>query len=247
MSKQNYPVNATENVLDIIEYLSEVEEAGVTEIADSIELSKSAVYNQLQTLKSWGYVRQECTEYGLGYGFLRHSGRIKRRSQLVQAADDTIRDLADTTEETISLVIPQEEHAVYLQTAGNASERMPVEEGEFKPLPASPSGQAILTYLPEEQQKDILSLWNKEISLDHVRVESMQKRQIVFCGTEQNNWLAVAAPVLSLEDDPIGAVEVMGLESELSGRTAEVEIPGLLQNSIQSLENNFPVDQELGK
>jgi len=244
MSKQNYPIGATESALDVIEYLSDAEGAGVTEIANSIGLSKSAVYNQLQTLESRGYVRKEESEYSLGYRFFRHSSRIQRRSELIQIGRKKIKHLADTIEESISLVVHQRAYAVYVRTVGDTDERLPVKEGEFKPLIASPSGQAILLYLPEERQKGIQNHWDEHMALDQVRVQSMQNRKIVFCSTEQEDWLGIAAPILSTDDAPLGAIEVMGLETELSGRTAEVEVPGLLQKTIKSIENDLPTDRE---
>lgn len=244
MSKQNHPVHATESALDVIEYLSDVEGAGVTEISNSVELSKSAVYNQLQTLKSRGYIRKTGSEYSLGYRLLQHSNRIQRRSELIQVGKERIQHLADTIEQSISLVINQRTYVVYLLAVDGTNERVPVEEGEFKPLLSSPSGQAILPYLPEERQENIRDRWDEQISPDQVRVESMQNRDIVFCSEEQGDWLGIAAPILSIDGDPLGAVEVTGSESELSGRTAEVEIPGLLQTSIKSIENDLPVDHD---
>jgi len=244
MSKQNHPVQATESALDVIEYLSDVERAGVTEISNSVELSKSAVYNQLQTLKSRGYVRKDGSDYSLGYRLLQHSNRIQHRSELIQAGEEKIQHLADTIEQPVSLVIHQRAYTVYLLTVDGTNGRVPVEEGEFKPLLGSPSGQAILPYLPEGRQENIRDQWDEQITPDHVRVESMQNRDIVFCSEEQGGRLGIAAPILSINEDPFGAVEITGSESELSGRTAEVEIPGLLQNSIKSIENGLPVDHD---
>jgi len=62
-------VGATERSFRIIEQLGE-RGGGVSELAESLSISKSTVHNHLQTLRELGYVVQDGDEYRLGLQFL---------------------------------------------------------------------------------------------------------------------------------------------------------------------------------
>ena len=65
------PVAATQTSTDIIETLADLDGAGVTAIAETLERSKSSVHDHLQTLTALGFVVKRGYEYRVGPRFLR--------------------------------------------------------------------------------------------------------------------------------------------------------------------------------
>lgn len=244
MGKDGYPIGATNTAFDIVEFLGEEGTAGVTEIADAIGRSKSAVYNQLKTLEHRGFVVQSGREYRIGYRFLTLGVHAKHQSALLRIARRYIDDLASTTNQTVSLLIQQQAFAVYLYQSGVAGdERPPVQEGDFEHLWSFPGGKMFLTYLSEDDRAELLSQDEEQSSTDVAAdstIETMGDRRIASGnrGREQQ-WQTIAAPVLTMDDAPVGLVEVMGTEDALSGRTSEVEIPGLVLNTVKSIEKEL--------
>ena len=56
-------VKAAHTTLSIVEEISQAGSVGVTELADSVGLSKGVVYNHLGTLSELGYVQKEDGRY----------------------------------------------------------------------------------------------------------------------------------------------------------------------------------------
>lgn len=51
-------VTSVERALDIVEHLKTLEKAGVTELAESVEMPESTVYNYLRTLEKREYIKK---------------------------------------------------------------------------------------------------------------------------------------------------------------------------------------------
>jgi DNA-binding IclR family transcriptional regulator len=243
MGTQGYPIGATQTALSVIEFLSENGGAGVTEISNALDCSKSTVFNQLRTLEQRGYIVQEETEYKLGYRFLTHGLRVRRGSAIVPVAKNRVDDLAKTTGELVSLVVQQHDVVYHLYQSHDLGDQgVPVEVGEFESLWSSAGGQVISSYLSDEYVAQLSGQQAESESqmTAHQKFDSMGDRRIAFSNRERDKvWQTIAAPILTLDDDPIGAIEVIGLGDELSGRASEVEVPGLVLNAVKSIEKNI--------
>lgn len=84
MSEAKYPIKATETTLTIIEELKSEDGGRVTELAESLDLAKSAVHNHLSTLMEHGYVIKEGNVYHLSLKFLEIGGYQSTRQARVR-------------------------------------------------------------------------------------------------------------------------------------------------------------------
>jgi DNA-binding IclR family transcriptional regulator len=69
MAQTNHPVRTVDRTLEILEIIRELDGAGVSEIADRVQVGKSAVHNHLNTLAQREYVVKEGDEYHIGLAF----------------------------------------------------------------------------------------------------------------------------------------------------------------------------------
>jgi len=119
-------VQATATSLRIVEELYERDGGGVTELAGTLDVSKSAVHNHLSTLCALGYVKNSGGTYELTHRFLRIGFGTRERNPVYQAAQRRIRMLARNTSAVANLVVPEEANAVYLHRIGARNHPIPV-------------------------------------------------------------------------------------------------------------------------
>jgi len=118
---------------------------GVTELADEMEMSKSAVHKHLQTLVADNYVKNEDGRYELGFKFLTIGGQIRDQDLLCQFARSAVRKLDNQTDQNTAFVVREGEYGIF---ACVSSDRYGLREtvplGNRYPLHQNASGKAIL-------------------------------------------------------------------------------------------------------
>ena len=95
-------VKALENALDIVDAIQQRHGAGVTELADEVGISKSAVYKHLSTLERRGLVvKTDDRRYDLGLPWLTYGGYARNHLLPLQRIQTVVRELATETGELI--------------------------------------------------------------------------------------------------------------------------------------------------
>src|SRR6476469_2632756 len=131
-------MRAVQRILAIFESFS-VETSSLTlqEISDRIELPKSTSFRIVQSLETAGYlVRLEDQKYCLSFRFTRLAGLVKSTLGTREIASPIITELADATQETVSLHTVSGRNRVCIDAlATNASPLRSVSQpGEHVPL-----------------------------------------------------------------------------------------------------------------
>jgi DNA-binding IclR family transcriptional regulator len=121
--------------------------AGVTDIADRVDLPKSTVSRLLSTLEELGVVEQVAAggEYRIGVGMLEFAAAVQPGRSLVSAARPHLAELNRRTGEAAGLSIPDGTDMLYLDQLTPDSE-LQVRDwtGHRIPMHAVPSGQVVL-------------------------------------------------------------------------------------------------------
>ena len=240
-----YPVGATRTTFRVIEALRDSGGAGVTELANELGISKSAVHNHLVTLERLEFVRKEGTQYRLGLGFLDLGTAVRDDTPPCALARPVVDTLAEQTGELASLVIPEFGAAVYAYTR-RPCEETPIRLGSRVPLHAGAPGKAVLarrsgdavteyveTYgLAKSTRRTITDAADLRAELRTIRDQGLAFDR----GEEVRGRRAVAAPVCDEDDRPIAAVCVTGPAERLSGKRLEEDLPGLVLSSAKTVE-----------
>ena len=242
-SSDSVPVQATATSMAIVEALSTRETAGVTELAEELGISKSAVHIHLSTLSDLGYVAGTGGAYRLTHRFLQLGLATRERNPVFRFGRAELRNLARSTGEIVNLVVPEGYNGVYLYRIGEGEH--PIPEGGTAELHASAAGKAILAF----RSHDAVDEYVEETSLPartdrtitdpsalRAELRSISDRRIAFDRGEQTpDWQCVASPIV-VGGQPVGAISVSGPADRMQGKRLEEDTTGLVVSTAKSIE-----------
>ena len=100
-------VNAVQKSIDILKVLRDNGSSRVTDIADSLDLSKSSVHKHLKTLQAGGLVVKSDNRYRISYKVLGYIEPLEN-SKLYTLAELTIDELGEETGELVVFPIQEQ-------------------------------------------------------------------------------------------------------------------------------------------
>lgn len=217
------PVRAVERALDILLcFTCEQPVRSMTQIAQSIHMSKTTVHRLLATLEKRRFLtRDQITGlYRLGFRFIEMASLVLQDVELHRWAEPYLRRLAAECGETVDLSILDGSQVMYLQVI-ESPQRLKLAAAVGQRLPAfcTASGKALLAYLPEEKVRKVLREDLKRYTahtktsireiLDDLRIT--RARGYALSDQEYEKDInAVAAPIFDAENHPIAAIAIVG-------------------------------------
>jgi DNA-binding IclR family transcriptional regulator len=242
-----HPVRTLEKTLAIMEALKERRVAGVTELAESLEFSKSVVHNHLRTLEEHEYVRREADGYRLGLKFLDYGGEIRNGVRLYNHVGPEINKLTDETGELVSVMTEEFGEGVYLyRLMGEQAVGLDTYAGYRVPIHCTAPGKAILASLPDERVDAILEQRGLPAVTPHTitdearlreELERIRNREYATDDGERVEGLrCVAAPVQARDGEVLGAISIAAPTSRLRGARFEAEIPEHVLGAVNVIE-----------
>jgi IclR family transcriptional regulator, KDG regulon repressor len=216
-------VRAVDRALDILLCFTREEPArSLTQIAESVHMSKTTVHRLLTTLEIKRFItRDKLTGlYRLGFRFIEMAALVLQDVELHRWAYPYLQRLSAEFGETIDLSILDGSHVIYLEVI-ESSQRVKLAAAVGQRLPAifTASGKALLAYLPEDQIKKIISE-NIAESRNHTDtpvfemladLKATAERGYAIAEQEYEDAInAVAAPIFGAERYPIASVAIVG-------------------------------------
>jgi DNA-binding IclR family transcriptional regulator len=240
----DYPVRATRKTFLIIENLAEMETAGVTELADRMDLSKSAVHNHLGTLERLDIVINEDGRYRLGLRLLGLGMQARDGMDVMTAAPHMIDSLGTQSGELASFVVPEFGMAVYMYLSADTSDQLRL--GSRLPLHATAAGKAILAFRTQDDPNSYITNYGLDARTARTLTENGEFRNELQSVRDQGlafdrgevftDRRAVAAPVRDSSEKPVGAVSVSGSADRLSGKRLEEDLSGMVLSTASELQ-----------
>lgn len=238
---------------EIIDGLRELNGAGVTELAEHLNLSKGSVHHHLSTLRSKHLVTKDDGIYRLGLHFVTFGEYVKNHNSLYRAGQDEIDRLAKDTGEFAHLMTEEFGRAIHLYKAqGENAVGKPyhIENLQRRDyLHYSAAGKAILSQLSEERIRSIVDTYglpertNQTITNSQElfdELETVRDRGCAFNDEEEITGLrAVAAPVNPNQDSIVGAISVSGPLSRMDGDRFTDELPEKVVRVANVIELNI--------
>lgn len=225
-------------------------EAGVSDIATALDLAKGTVHKHLSTLHAIGYVVKDEGTYRLGLGFLGIGTEVRRRMPIYKKTYESVTNLAETTGETASVLVPEHGFGVYVMRMNSDKEpEYELTEGESVPLHATAGGKAILAYMPREKRDAILDqqglpAFTEETITDREELEREiydvhDRRTAHDRGELQRGRHCLAAPVTDKDDHALGAVTLSGPADRMRQKSTDTDLLGIVQSTANSLRNKL--------
>lgn len=249
-------IQSVDTAFRVIEKLREQEGAGVTELAEVMDLPKSTVFNQLKTLREQALVVKENGEYHLGLRLLELGSFVKYKRDIYQKIEPKVEEIAEKTDERAHFVVEERRHAIHVhtKTGTNAVENGTNAGTRRTDLHAVAAGKTILAYLPESELEAFLD----ENTLEPYTENTITDREELYAELErvrdreyaQNNeesmlglW-ALAAPVRYPNGKLLGVLSVSGPTHRMKGERMKNEIIDLLLGSSNEIEVNVTHAQQ---
>jgi DNA-binding IclR family transcriptional regulator len=215
-------VQSVDRAVTVLEILARRGEAGVTEIALELGVHKSTAFRLVSVLEARGLVEQnaERGKYRLGLGVLRLAGATTARFDVTRQGRPVIEELARDVDETINLAILSGHDALYLdQVAGSSALQLHNWVGRRIPLHCTSNGKALVAYLPEKRQRELLEpplprfTDNTVTDVRALIAELAEVRERGYATAFEEfelGLVAVAAPIRDLTGNVVASLSISG-------------------------------------
>ena len=215
-------VQSVDRAVSVLEILARHGEAGVTDIAEELDVHKSTAFRLLGVLENRGLVAQakDRGKYYLGAGVLRLAGAAAVRLDISQEGVPVCRELADELGETVNIAVLDDDAAVnIMQARGTASVTAQNWLGRRTPLHATSSGKVLLAHMSPTLREGLLARSLPRFTERTITGSSALRGELEAV-IEQGYGLtieelelglaAVAAPVRAHDGKVIAALSVSG-------------------------------------
>jgi DNA-binding IclR family transcriptional regulator len=217
-------LQTVERATEVIRVLSDLDGAGVSAVAERLDMSVSSAHSQLATLHETGYLVKQNGEYSLSYKFLLMGESVRNSSVLFQFGRSEADRLADETGQYVHLFTEERGLGVNIyESRGEHAREYEYQSMKLQhrePLHITASGKAILASLDRTDVRDILD----EHGLEQYTENTITDEATLFKELEQirergyavNNeeevlgFKAVAAPIQANSVSVIGSISAAG-------------------------------------
>lgn len=245
-SSNDNTVSSVGRALDIIERLTTLEKAGVSELAESVDMPASTVYNYLQTLEQRKYVKKDGDEYELANRFIHIGDFAKHRLPVYRVGKSNVVWLAETTGKTANLMVEEFGRGIYLmsenreQSLRNYSH---VRRREY--LHSTATGKAILMAMSDDEVDEVIESEGlvqrtTDTITDRTQlfedIDRARERGYAINDEENTNGIrAVGVPVEN-PDGSYAAVSVSGLASRHTLDDIRDDLAPLVQDAAKAIQ-----------
>lgn len=156
------PIQVSERIFHTIEHLAQSGPTGLQDLSSELGLNKSTVHRILNSLICMDYVRQDAVtlKYSLSFKLCKIANQILSQNDMIDIARPYIRQLAESSGETVHLVQIDGLCAVYIDKVESPCNvvRLVSMVGKSIPLYCSGVGKAMLADMPDDR---IRAIWEQ--------------------------------------------------------------------------------------
>ncbi|MCR9257744.1 MAG: IclR family transcriptional regulator [Alphaproteobacteria bacterium] len=229
-------VQALDRGLQLLSLLSKEQRATLTELALRVGMPPSSAHRLLMTLQHHGFAEfdENTQEWMIGIEAFRTGSAYLKRTGLMEASHDIMRNLMETTGETANLAIADSGDVVFIsQVESHNPIRAFFRSGTRSHMHASGIGKALLAEMSQQEVEQLL----QKKGLPEFTDKTLTKPDRLFddlAQTRARGWSfddeerytgmrCVAAPVFNAYGEAVAGISVSGPTSRLSDqRVAEI-------------------------
>lgn len=243
-------IQAVDRAFEIIESLTELDGAGVSELARHVDLPKSTVHNHLNTLERTEYVVHDNGKYRTGLKYLQISERVRNQHDVYRIARPEVDKLVEKSGEISAVMTEEHGRGVFIyRSSGSEAARIDTIVGDRVPLHCTALGKAILAFLPDDRRRQIINrhgltavnqntITNRDVLSEEL--ESIREEKIAYDDEERLEGLrSVAAPILDGSNSIIGSISIAGPTHRMRGERFQTELPEIVLGTANVIELNL--------
>jgi DNA-binding IclR family transcriptional regulator len=250
IDRLDLPVTATQTSTRIIETLIELDGAGVTDIANALDRSKSSVHNHLETLTGLGFVVKDDYEYRVSLRFLQIGSYARSQYPIYTAGESEVDQLSTASGCSTGIAVLEGDSVVCLYHRPDLDTETPrVTAGDRLPLHCTAAGKAILAALSEARRDELLAGYTFDAGIEQShssRAEleaELQTIQTRGLAVDREEWYpdqrGIAAVVRGVDGEIQGAIYLLTDTERLSGKRFQQDLPGLVISSANKIRNTL--------
>lgn len=257
MNDANNPVQAVETTIQILEEIKRQGDMSITELADTLNLTKGTVHNHVSTLREHRFIVKNEDRYELSLRFLIFGEYVRNNNVLYQSGKPKVQDLADETGEIVHLSTEQHGLSNKLckvlgeKAVGERFHAVKLQRPDY--LHYTATGKAILAFLPKDRVERIID----EYGLIEMTANTITDRDAFFeeLDTTRNRGYslndqeeikgvrAVGAPVRDRMGRVLGSVSVSGPVGRLQEDRFRETLPEKVRNTTKLIESNVNMNR----
>jgi DNA-binding IclR family transcriptional regulator len=248
----NRRIKSTETIFSIIEAITQLDDPGLSDIAEDVDIAKSTTHKHLVSLTESEYVIKHESGYRLGLRFLEKGHQVKQSYDVLAPVVPILEELAEETGEAGWLQVEENGRAVNLhkEKGGRAVQTL-TDIGQRIPMHLSAAGKCMLAHREHERVAAIVDEHGLEKRTEHTitnqqelqsELATVRNRGYAYDDREiLNNVRAVGAPIL-VEETPVGGISISGPANRLQGDLFRDELPNLLLGAVNEIELRLEFD-----
>jgi DNA-binding IclR family transcriptional regulator len=240
-------IKTADRIFDIIEGLDELGRAGVTELAEYVDIPKSTLYQYLASLEQRGYVVNNEGTYRLSLRMLGYGTKIRKQMPVYEYSRPHVEKLAEQTGEIAWLIVEERGLCVTLErvVGEQGLKKFGGQIGGRSKLHTHAAGKAILANLPADQVELIINRHGLPGHTDETiqdsdalfeELETIRERGYAFNENETIEGLRAVGSAIMGDDEILGAIAVGGSQSRLKGDYYRDELPELILDTVNEIE-----------
>ena len=243
-------IKAVQTMFRVVDGLRDLEQAGVSELAQHLGLPKSTAHVYLKTLEDEGYAINEDGRYRPSLRFLELGGEIRQQLPIFQAVRAQIHDLSAETGEVANLGIEEGGKRVLLyssEPSGGVFDNSPV--GQYTRMHWTALGKALLAQFPDERVHEIVDRHGLPRATEHTitdrdelfaELERIRDRGFSIEDEERREGIKALAVKIQYDEDPspVAAVSISGPKRRI-GEEDYDELLDAIRNAVNVTEIRF--------
>ena len=214
---------------------------GITDIADTLHLSKSTVSRLIKDLVEEGYLEKTSSKYRLGLSLLCLSGVITSHLEIYRESKDLIKELVNRLEETAHIAILEEMNVAYLHKV-ECKQPVPLltNIGKKNPPTCTGSGKILLAYQTIETVERIINAGLPKMGPNSIiepqqllhELETVRAKGYAICIDEmQEGIISIGAPIRDYTNEVVAAINVVGPNDRGMGKDPAPYIRELIKTA----------------
>ena len=245
MPRNGRELTTTATSLRVVDVISRLEGAQMSEIAAELELANSTVHAHLTTLRNHELVVKEGNEFHLGIKLFHLGEQARHRKPEYEIVRQHAHRLSNRLNEEVAFAITEHGRSVIIFDENNDPTKEGFQVGRYFHMHNSASGKAMLAEWSRERVEEVLDRWglpketeNTIQSRTELYEELERTRERGYSLNDQEaleGLMAVGMAITNPDGSVLGSLDVSGPPYRLS----EEQIASELRETVTQIEREI--------